>query len=118
MVRMVETNKPPMIVAAIPANIASPSNGSIPRIVVPEAIVTGTIRVLVASITALTGASPLSICKPISSTSTIAFFIFIPISPNNPSIAKKSSDLPNTSNPSTTPMKINGSIAMISTGLR
>ena len=55
MVRMVETNRPPMIVAAIPANMASPNNGNIPKIVVPDAIVTGTIRVLVASITALTG---------------------------------------------------------------
>ena len=60
MVRMVETNRPPMIVAAIPANMASPNNGNIPKIVVPDAIVTGTIRVLVASITALTGARPLS----------------------------------------------------------
>ena len=57
MVRMVDTNKPPIMVAAIPANIASPNKGSIPKIVVPDAIVTGTIRVLVASTTA--GTAPL-----------------------------------------------------------
>ena len=34
MVRIVETNRPPIIVAAIPANMASPSNGNIPKIVV------------------------------------------------------------------------------------
>ena len=106
------------MVAAIPANIASPNNGNIPKIVVPEAIVTGTIRVFVASITAFTGDKPAFNCKPISSTSTIAFLIFIPIKPNRPSIAKKSRDLPNTNNPNTTPMKINGSIAMINTGFR
>ena len=41
MVSTVDTNKPPIMVAAIPANMASPNNGSIPRIVVPEAMVTG-----------------------------------------------------------------------------
>ena len=45
------------MVAAIPANIASPNKGSIPKIVVPDAMVTGTIRVLVASTTA--GTAPL-----------------------------------------------------------
>ena len=116
MVNSVDTNNPPIIVAAIPANIASPNRGSIPKMVVPDAIVTGTIRVLVASITALTGITPLLNCKSISSTKTIAFLIFIPINPNYPKIAKKSSDLPNKSNPSTTPIKIRGNIHMISTG--
>lgn len=41
-----------MIVAAIPPNMASNSNGSIPRIVVPDAMATGTMRVVVALITA------------------------------------------------------------------
>ena len=47
-----------MMVAAIPPNMASNSNGSIPRIVVPEAMATGTIRLIVALITALRGSSP------------------------------------------------------------
>ena len=51
MVRMVETKSPPMIVAAIPANIASANSVNIPKMVVPEAIVAGTIRVLDASMT-------------------------------------------------------------------
>ena len=41
-----------MIVAAIPPNIESKSSGSIPRIVVPEAIITGTMRERVAIVTA------------------------------------------------------------------
>ena len=45
-----------MIVAAIPPNMASNSNGSIPRMVVPDAMATGTMRVVVALITASRGA--------------------------------------------------------------
>lgn len=41
-----------MIVAAMPPNIESNSNGSMPRIVVPEAISTGTILDRVADTTA------------------------------------------------------------------
>ena len=41
-----------MIVAAMPPNIESNSSGSIPRIVVPEAIMTGTILDRVADRTA------------------------------------------------------------------
>ena len=46
------TSSPPMIVAAMPPNIESNSSGSIPRIVVPEAIMTGTILDRVADRTA------------------------------------------------------------------
>ena len=41
-----------MIVAAIAPNIESNSRGSMPRIVVPEAIATGTIRLRVAETSA------------------------------------------------------------------
>ena len=37
----------PMMVAAMPPNMASNNNGNIPRIVVPDAMATGTIRVVV-----------------------------------------------------------------------
>ena len=46
-----------MMVAAMPPNMASNNNGNIPRIVVPDAMATGTIRVVVALITASRGFS-------------------------------------------------------------
>ena len=59
------TSRPPMMVAAIPPNIASNSNGNIPRIVVPDAMATGMIRLVVALITAFSGAFPeaASLCR-------------------------------------------------------
>ena len=66
-----------MIVAAIPPNIASNSNGNIPRIVVPDAIATGTIRLVVALTTASSGFFPILASKSICSTSTIAFLILM-----------------------------------------
>ena len=107
-----------MIVAAIPPNIASNSNGNIPRIVVPDAIATGTIRLVVALTTASSGFFPILASKSICSTSTIAFLIFMPINPSNPRIEKKSNDLPSNSNPNTIPMNINGNISKITVGLR
>ena len=65
---MVETNNPPITVEASPANMESASNGVIPRMVVPDAIVTGTIRVLVASTTAVVRGNPSCCFNPISST--------------------------------------------------
>ena len=44
-----------MMVAAIPPNMASNSSGNIPRIVVPEAIATGMMRLVVALMTASSG---------------------------------------------------------------
>ena len=73
------TSRPPMMVAAIPPNIASNSNGNIPRIVVPDAMATGMIRLVVALITAFSGAFPEAASMSIWSTNTIAFLIFIPI---------------------------------------
>ena len=51
-VSSVATSRPPMIVAAMAPNIESNNRGSIPRIVVPEAIATGTIRLRVAAVRA------------------------------------------------------------------
>lgn len=51
-VRNVATNRPPIIVAAIPPNIASGRRGNMPRMVVPEAMATGTSLDLVAATTA------------------------------------------------------------------
>ena len=107
-----------MIQAAIPPNIASNSKGSIPSIVVPEAIATGTILDFVASIIASSRGVPFSSSIPIWSTSTIAFLIFIPINPSTPRIAKKSSIFPVTANPKTTPIKIRGTINKMIVGLR
>jgi len=53
-----------MIQAAIPPNIASNSKGSIPSIVVPEAIATGTILDFVASIIASSRGVPFSSSIP------------------------------------------------------
>ena len=107
-----------MIVAAIPPNMASNSNGSIPRIVVPDAIATGTMRVVVALITASRGAFPAAVSVSIWSTRTMAFLMFIPINPNKPRMAKKSNVLPNSNSPSTMPIKISGSISKMTMGLR
>ena len=52
-----------MMVAAMPPNMASNNNGNIPRIVVPDAIATGTIRVVVALITASRGAFPAAVSR-------------------------------------------------------
>ena len=60
------------MVAAIPPNMASNSSGNIPRIVVPEAIATGMMRLVVALMTASSGFLPAAVSKSIWSTSTIA----------------------------------------------
>ena len=106
------------MVAAIPPNMASNSSGNIPRIVVPEAIATGMMRLVVALMTASSGFLPAAVSKSIWSTSTIAFLMFIPIRPSRPNMEKKSNDLPSTSSPNTIPMKISGSINRMTVGLR
>ena len=106
------------MVAAIPPNMASNNSGNIPRIVVPEAIATGMMRLVVALMTAFSGFLPAAVSKSIWSTSTIAFLMFIPIRPSRPNMEKKSNDLPSTSSPSTIPMKISGSINRMTVGLR
>ena len=53
------TKSPPIITAASPPNNESKRRGSIPSIVVPDAITTGTIRDFVAVITASTPGFPL-----------------------------------------------------------
>ena len=107
-----------MIVAAIPPNMASNNNGSIPRMVVPDAMATGTIRVVVALMTASRGAFPAAVSASIWSTRTMAFLMFIPISPSKPKMAKKSNVLPNSSSPNTMPIKMSGNISNMTMGLR
>ena len=86
--------------------------------VVPDAIATGTIRLVVALTTASNGFLPVFASRSICSTSTIAFLIFIPISPSKPRMEKKSNDLPSNTNPKTIPIKISGNINKITVGLR
>ena len=52
------TSNPPIMVAAIPPNMASNNSGNIPRMVVPDAMATGTIRLTVALMTASRGDFP------------------------------------------------------------
>ena len=107
-----------MMVAAIPPNMASNSSGNIPRIVVPEAIATGMMRLVVALMTASSVFLPAAVSKSIWSTSTIAFLMFIPIRPSRPNMEKKSNDLPSNTYPKTIPIKISGNINKITVGLR
>ena len=86
--------------------------------VVPDAIATGTIRLVVALTTASNGFLPVFASRSICSTSTIAFLIFIPINPSKPRMEKKSNDLPSNTNPKTIPIKISGNINKITVGLR
>ena len=82
-------SNPPIMAAASEPNIASDSNGIIPRIVVSDAIITGRRRLCELSINAVTGSIPALICKVISSISTMPFLINIPISPSVPTMATK-----------------------------
>ena len=91
---MVEKNSPPMIVAAIEPNIASPSSGIIPRMVVSEAIITGRRRLWALTTSpAMRSVSPLH-RWPISSNNTMQFLISMPINPNAPTMAQKSNVFP------------------------
>ena len=84
----VPTASPPMMVIAMELYIGSVTSGSMPTIVVRDAISTGLTLDTVASTTAVYGDFFSSVCNLfISSTSTIAFFTIMPISPIIPIIA-------------------------------
>ena len=85
----VPTSKPPIMATAIGPNMASEIKGIIPKMVVPEAIMTGRRREEEAASNAWTGGTPAFIWIVISSISTTPFFIIIPISPKAPTIATK-----------------------------
>ncbi len=107
-----------MIVAAMAPNIESNSRGSMPRIVVPEARATGTMRLRAAATSAAAGSVPVRRSSPMRSTSTTAFFTFMPTRPSRPSSEKKLKTLPVTASPSTTPMKTSGIISRMTAGSR
>ena len=88
-------------------------------VVVPEASVTGTIRLRTARKTALAALpSPRARSSAILSTKITAFLIFIPTRPSKPSSEKKLKLLPKRAKPNTTPVKISGIIARITIGSR
>ena len=104
--------------AASEPNMASVSNGIIPKIVVKAAIITGRRRLWALSIKAVTGSVPCPICKVISSISTIPFFMIIPINPNVPTMATKLNVLPVTNIVITTPTNTIGILQKMIAGLR
>jgi len=107
-----------MIVAAIDPNMASPSSGIMPRMVVSEAIITGRRRLSELETSAEAGSAPAAICAPISSMSTMQFFIIMPTSPSAPTMAQKVKTLPVSSIAPTTPMPSSGMQQRITAGLR
>ena len=115
---MVLNSRPPIMVTAIEPNIASFTSGIIPRMVVMEAIITGRSLLSELDINASAGSFPDAIWSPISSISTMQFFIIIPTSPSIPTIAQNVKVLPVSSMAATTPMASSGTQQMIIAGLR
>ena len=93
-VMSVPTKSPPIMVTANEPNMASGTNGTMPRMVVRLAIMTGNRRDFELRIKAFLGVTPFAISKLISSIKTMPFFIIMPINPNTPTMATKPNCLP------------------------
>ena len=105
---MVPIARPLMMVTAIAEYIGSVISGSIPRMVVRLAIITGRVRLTVAFTTASYGCIPSSVSRVISSTSTMPFFTIIPISPMKPMIAMNVNGEPLRNSAGAMPQSVNG----------
>ena len=104
----VPTASPPMMVTASEPKSESLMSGIMPRIVVSEAIATGSRRDLLLSISAALNSLPCEVCSEISSISTMPFFIIMPISPRMPTMATKPNSLPERRTDGNTPTTTNG----------
>lgn len=117
-VKTVETKSPKMIVADIPPNNGSKMSGNIPKIVVRAANETERIRLTAESMRAMNGFFRNSfISKLISSTSTMIFFIIIPVSETVPTMDMKPKGIPKSNKPGTMPIKAKGKEAKIIKGI-
>ena len=105
---IVPAANPPMMVTASDPKRESEMRGIIPRMVVSEAIITGSRRDLLLSMSALSSGLPWDICSDISSMSTIPFLIIIPISPSMPTMATNPKSFPERSTDGKTPTTTNG----------
>ena len=109
---------PKTIVAAMPPNATSNSNGIIPAMVVMAAISTGRVRDTVAS--------TIACCKGmlelrwilISSISTMTFLIIMPNSPSHPAMGKNPKSKPVSSIPTAMPIRESGNTQRMMTGWR
>ena len=97
-----------MMVTASDPKRESEMRGIIPRMVVSDAIITGSRRDLLLSMSALSSGLPCDICSDISSMSTIPFLIIIPISPSMPTMATNPKSFPERSTDGKTPTTTNG----------
>ncbi len=108
--------KPNMMVTAIEAKNGSISSGIMPRTVVMAPMLTGRRRLTPDSTMASKPGFPAPSCAPISSTSTIAFLICMPIRLSSPSRAMKPNGCPVTSRPRVTPIIARGTVRKITSG--
>ncbi len=105
-----------MMVTAMLAKNGSNSSGTMPSTVVPAAIVTGRRREAEASMMAVRRGTSAAICRSISSTSTTAFLISMPVRLSRPSSAMKPKAWPVSSRPKLTPQMAMGTTAQIISG--
>ena len=89
-----------------------------PRAVVEAAMTTGIKRFVPELRIAVNGSLPAAVCTLISSTSTIAFLISIPVKLSNPSNAMKPNGCLVTSRPNVTPIRASGTHSQITNGCR
>ena len=105
-----------MMVTAMETKNASNSSGIMPSAVVEAAMATGRRRLTPESRIAAFGALPSASCRLISSMSTMAFLMSMPIKLRKPSVAMKPNGWPVSSNPPVTPITASGTHSQMISG--